>query len=83
MMDSIDRVYINSKAKKTLGWRPKYDFIYALTSLSKGGSFRSQLAIDVGVNYYHDKAFSKGPYPVKEYPRPAWASDIICSEVAQ
>jgi UDP-glucose 4-epimerase len=61
---SIDRVYVNERARAALGWRPRYDFAHVLTCLANGTDFRSSLAIAVGSKGYHDAVFSEGPYPV-------------------
>lgn len=65
MFPSIDRVYVNAKARSDLGWRPQYDFAHVLASLRAGSDFRSQLARDVGSKGYHDEVFDEGPYPIR------------------
>lgn len=64
MLQGIDRVYDNARARELLGWRPKHDFSYALQRLQAGEDFRSEMAIVVGVKGYHDTTFDEGPYPV-------------------
>ncbi len=64
MFPHIDRVYVNEKARKELGWNPKYDFTYVLNCLRDGKDFRSKLAIEVGSKGYHPEIFKDGPYPV-------------------
>jgi UDP-glucose 4-epimerase len=64
MLQGIDRVYDNARARELLGWRPKHDFAHALEQLRAGGDFRSEMAIAVGVKGYHDTTFDEGPYPV-------------------
>lgn len=54
MFPSIDRVYVNVRAQKDLGWRPSYDFERALRSLREGDDPRSSLARAVGKKGYHD-----------------------------
>ncbi|NLR61786.1 NAD(P)-dependent oxidoreductase [Chitinophaga polysaccharea] len=63
MHDSIDRVYVNEKAKKELGWMPKYDFNYVVARLDAGGILRSPLAQLTGSKGYHTESFTEGPYP--------------------
>jgi UDP-glucose 4-epimerase len=63
MFPGIDRVYDNARARDELGWRPRYDFAYALERLSAGEEPRSELALVVGAKGYH--AESTGPYTVR------------------
>ncbi len=60
----ISRVYVNEKARKELGWQPKYDFAWVLDCLQKGVDFRSPLAREIGIRGYHAEKFEEGPYPV-------------------
>jgi UDP-glucose 4-epimerase len=53
MFPSIDRVYINERAQRDLGWRPRYDFRHVLDSLKAGADPRSPLARVVGSKGYH------------------------------
>ncbi len=64
LFPSIDRVYVNARARDELGWAPRHDFRGALDSLRTGDDFRSPLARAVGAKGYHDAAFAEGPYPV-------------------
>ncbi len=66
MFPSIDRVYVNAKAREELGWRPKFDFGEVLRRLRRDEDLRSSLARDVGTKGYHDRTFRDGPYPVQE-----------------
>jgi UDP-glucose 4-epimerase len=65
MFPGIDRVYVNDRARKELGWRPRYDFKYVLDRLKTGDDPRSQLSRTVGSKGYHDCKFAEGPYPVQ------------------
>jgi len=56
MSPTIDRVYVNARARQDLGWRPTYDFRHALDSLAAGQDPRSALALQVGAKGYHEKA---------------------------
>jgi UDP-glucose 4-epimerase len=60
----IDRVYVNARARRELGWHPEFDFAHVLRSLREGRDFRSTLAREVGAKGYHDTRFDDGPYPV-------------------
>jgi UDP-glucose 4-epimerase len=53
MLPVLDRVYVNEKARRLLGWQPKYDFARALVNVAAGKDFRSPLAIAVGSKGYH------------------------------
>lgn len=64
LFPSIDRVYVNQRARQELGWQPKYDFHYVLDCLKAGTEFRSPLAREVGTKGYHDQVFAEGPYPL-------------------
>ncbi len=46
-----------------LGWRPRYDFSYALDCLRAGQVPHSSLSRAVGIKGYHDRKFAKGSYP--------------------
>jgi nucleoside-diphosphate-sugar epimerase len=60
MFPSIERVYVNERARRDLGWTPRYDFRYALDRLAAGEDVRSPLALAVGAKGYH--AEPTGPY---------------------
>ena len=53
MLPSIERVYVNDRARRELGWAPRYDFAHALELLGAGEDFRSPLARAVGTKGYH------------------------------
>ncbi len=58
MAPSIDRVYVNAKARRELGWKPKYDFPYLIACLKNSEETRSTLARQVGSKGYHAKPFT-------------------------
>jgi UDP-glucose 4-epimerase len=64
MFPGIDRVYINERARRDLGWCPRYDFRFILNLLKSGADIRSPLARAVGSKGYHSHRFADGPYPV-------------------
>ncbi len=65
MFPTIDRVYVNHRARKELGWRPRYDFGYLLDCLRAGEDPRSPLSRTIGSKGYHrGRKFAEGPYPV-------------------
>lgn len=63
MFPTIDRVYVNDRARRDLGWRPRYDFRHVLDLLKAGRDYRSPLAREVGSKGYHDESLGKGSYP--------------------
>jgi len=65
MFPTIGRVYVNERARRELGWRPRYDFKHVLDRLRAGDDWRSPLAQLVGSKGYHSEVFSDGPYPVE------------------
>jgi len=64
MFPSIGRVYVNERARRELGWQPRYDFGSILERLKAGHDPRSPLAQAIGSKGYHDEVFADGPYPV-------------------
>lgn len=64
MFPSIERVYVNERARRELGWQPRYDFDHVLGCLKAGADFQSPLARTVGTKGYHAQSFAMGPYPV-------------------
>jgi UDP-glucose 4-epimerase len=63
MFPTIDRVYVNARARRELAWSPRYDFRHLLDRLAAGEDPRSQLARDIGAKGYH--AVSTGPYTTR------------------
>lgn len=53
MFPSFDRMYINEKARRDLGWVPKYDFQYLLNCLKGGKPIKSEISQLVGSKGYH------------------------------
>lgn len=64
LFPAIDRVYVNERARRELGWRPEFDFAHVLRSLHGDRDFRSALAREIGSKGYHETVFDDGPYPV-------------------
>src|SRR5438874_1112800 len=64
MFPAIDRVYVNHRARRELGWSPRYDFARVIEQLASGEKIGSPLAQAVGSKGYHDSVFDNGPYPV-------------------
>jgi UDP-glucose 4-epimerase len=59
MLPTLDRVYVNARAREVLGWRPKYDYAHVLRCLAAGQEYRSPLTLDIGAKGYH--SIGKGP----------------------
>lgn len=60
MFGSIERVYVNERARRELGWSPRHDFRSALRRIAEGRDPRSPLALRIGAKGYH--ATSTGVY---------------------
>jgi UDP-glucose 4-epimerase len=65
MVPSIDRVYVNQRARSELGWQPRHNFKSVIDRLRSGEDMRSPLARLVGSKGYHAQKFAEGPYPVE------------------
>jgi UDP-glucose 4-epimerase len=63
MFGGIERVYVNERARRELGWEPRYDFRHVLDRLAAGEDTRSKLARAVGAKGYH--AESTGVYTTR------------------
>ncbi|HEX6395585.1 MAG TPA: NAD(P)-dependent oxidoreductase [Acidimicrobiales bacterium] len=55
MFPSLDRVYVNGRARLELGWEPIHDFAWALEQLRHDREPSSDLARAVGKKGYHSK----------------------------
>jgi UDP-glucose 4-epimerase len=65
MFPSIERVYVNERARRELGWEPRYDFRRIVEGLNEDKDAPwSAIARAVGAKGYHDRPFDDGPYPV-------------------
>jgi UDP-glucose 4-epimerase len=62
MFPSIDRVYVNEKARRDLDWKPRYNFEYVLRRLRSNEEFRSALSITLGSKGYQTENFGS-PLP--------------------
>ena len=61
MFASIERVYVNERARRELGWRPRYDFGAALARVRAGEPHSSPLAAAVGAKGYGHPYPARGP----------------------
>lgn len=64
MTPAIDRVYVNERALRELGWQPRHDFAAVVARLAAGGELASPLARLIGAKGCHAGSFAEGPYPV-------------------
>ena len=65
MFPGVDRVYDNARARRDLGWQPRYDFARILELVDAEGVASSPLARSIGSKGYHSETFTEGPYPVE------------------
>jgi UDP-glucose 4-epimerase len=65
MFPSIERVYVNDRARDELSWQPQYDFAGIIDRLTAGEGPRSRLAQLVGAKGYHGARFAAGRYPLE------------------
>ncbi|MBV9942201.1 MAG: NAD(P)-dependent oxidoreductase [Solirubrobacterales bacterium] len=63
MFGSIDRVYVNERARRDLGWSPRYDFRHAVDRLAEHADPFSPLTRTIGLKGYHE--VSTGVYTVR------------------
>lgn len=68
LLDDIDRVYVNERARTVLGWQPVYDFERAIDAIARGEDPRSPLARSIRIKGYHPGRFADGLYPVSAGP---------------
>lgn len=61
LFPSLDRVYVNDRARAALGWTPRYDFRHVLDCLAAGADLRSDLARAVGSKGYHGSPRAESP----------------------
>jgi len=61
MFGSIERVYVNERARRELGWRPRYDFGAVLARVRAGEPHSSPLAAAVGAKGYGHPYPARGP----------------------
>jgi UDP-glucose 4-epimerase len=63
MFPSIERVYVNERAREELGWSPRHDFRHALDRIRDGADPRSPLSRAIGAKGYH--AVTTGVYTAR------------------
>jgi nucleoside-diphosphate-sugar epimerase len=55
MLPTLDRVYVNDRAREKLEWKPAHDFRAALARAAANEDIRSELAREIGYKGYHRK----------------------------
>jgi UDP-glucose 4-epimerase len=66
MSANIDRVYVNGRARRDLGWEPEWDFRRGLNRLAACEQPRSPLAVQIGTKGYHSQPV--GVYTTRSTP---------------
>ncbi|MFT6396817.1 MAG: UDP-glucose 4-epimerase [Bradymonadia bacterium] len=61
MPRDIARVYVNTRAREELGWRPRVDFSEGLSRVQAGERLFGSLTYEVGSKGYHSRVFEGGP----------------------
>ena len=56
LFPTLDRVYVNERARVDLGWRPRDDFATVLARVNDGGSVLGPIAAKIGAKGYHRTA---------------------------
>ena len=56
MLPTLDRVYVNARARTVLGWQPKYDYAHVLRNIATGEDYRSPITLAIGAKGYHRAA---------------------------
>jgi UDP-glucose 4-epimerase len=62
----LDRVYVNAKARRELGWRPEYDLEAVAAAVAAGGSVRTPLSQTVGSKEYVGSSYHLGTFAPPE-----------------
>ncbi|MFX0095858.1 MAG: NAD-dependent epimerase/dehydratase family protein [Candidatus Hodarchaeota archaeon] len=65
MFPTVDRVYVNERARNELSWVPQHNFRDVLDRLKANKKLLSPLAYLIGIKGYHSTAFEDSPYPVE------------------
>ncbi|ORW03020.1 dTDP-glucose 4,6-dehydratase [Mycobacterium lacus] len=60
--DTLDRVYVNARARRDLGWRPRFDLHAIAARLASGESVHTPLSRLVGSKEYADSSYHLGVF---------------------
>jgi len=58
----LDRIYVNARARRELGWRPEFDLDAVAAMVAAGGSVRSPLSQVVGSKEYAGSPYHLGRF---------------------
>jgi len=58
----LDRVYVNARARRELGWRPEFDLDAVAAMVAAGGSVRTPLSQAVGSKEYAGSSYHLGRF---------------------
>jgi UDP-glucose 4-epimerase len=64
MFPQIERVYVNERARRELGWQPRYDFRHVVELLRAGRDVRSPLARAIAPRATTTAPSRRGRHPV-------------------
>lgn len=70
VLPRIDRVYVNERARRVLGWQPQRSFATAVAALAAGQAPFSPLVQQIGIKSYHAGRYADGLFPVEPSPPP-------------
>ncbi|MFV3757819.1 hypothetical protein ACNJIO_20865, partial [Mycobacterium tuberculosis] len=60
--DRLDRVYVNSRARRDLNWRPRFDLNAVAARLARGQSVHTPLSQLVGSKAYAHSSYHRGVF---------------------
>lgn len=58
----LDRVYVNTRARDELGWRPEFDIDAVAAMMARGGSVRTPLSQAIGSKEYAGSSYHLGQF---------------------
>jgi nucleoside-diphosphate-sugar epimerase len=58
----LDRVYVNDRARRELGWRPRFDLNAIAMMVAADGTVRTPLALQVGSKEYVASSYHRGTF---------------------
>jgi UDP-glucose 4-epimerase len=58
----VDRVYVNARARRELGWRPRYDLDAIARMVATDGSARTLMSREVGSKEYVGSMYHRGTF---------------------
>ena len=58
----MDRVYVNDRARRELGWRPRFDLNAIGQMVARDSTVRTPLAREVGAKEYVDSTYHRGTF---------------------